>query len=158
MLDIMMIYVLPLIEHFFFSAALTWYICRFGIVRISPGWVSAAGFCFVWAVAEDTLHRFDVDFFWTLIRDAGMLFLLPILISIFFRVSWDKRIFISISYCTIALAARYFFIGLARIFSFFQQTGLTDDEIVHFSIEQMKRWQWKIFYGEAIQEIINAFF
>lgn len=157
MFDILMIYILPLSKHLLSSVALTWYVCRFGVGRIRPGWISFVGFSCVWTVAEDVLHRFDVDFFWTLVRDAGLLILLPVCIGIFFRVAEDKRIFISISYCAVALAARYFIIGSKQIFSLFQKTKLLDDEIVNFSIEQMKHLQWKWFYTDAIKELISVF-
>ena len=157
MFDVMMVYMLPLMQHLLSSVALAWYICRFGMGRIRPRWISVVGFSCVWTVAEDVFHRLDVDFFQTLARDTVMLILLPLCIAIFFRVAMDKRIFISISYCIVTLVARYFYIGLGMIFSSFQGARLTDDEIVHFSIEQMKRWQWKIFYTEAIKELISAF-
>ena len=157
MLDIMMIYVLPLWKHLLSSIALTWYVCRFGVGRIRPRWISVAGFCFVWTAVEDTVHYFDVDFFWSLARDAGQLILLPFLIGIFFRVAWDKRIFISISYCAVSLAGTYFFIGLKLIFSLFQTKEPTDDELVILSIEQMKRLQWKWLYTEAMKELTITF-
>ena len=158
--DLMFMYLIPLLGYLVESAALAWYICRFGVSRSKPGWLSVVCFLGAWTMVDDALHRLDVGFLGSLERDVGMLFLLFLCMGIFFRVSWDKRAYISITYCAADFAAKHLseWIKLGSGRSQYIDFDVLDEEMVHFSIEQMLRYQHELLVTEFKIALLTAGF